>query len=138
IRIEPIGNVKLIDFGLALLITSSPIDQTAHRSEEISSTIVGTLPYIAPEILRGEKASAASDIYSLGVVMYEIATGRRPFTGKTDALLMSEVLNRQPLSPRQLNATLPRLLEELILRALSKEPAQRPVISDLQDRKSVV
>src|SRR5438552_6419650 len=134
IMITPSGHVKVMDFGLALLITSSPIDQTAHRSEEISSTIVGTLPYIAPEILRGEKASAASDIYSLGVVTYEIATGRRPFTGKTDALLMSEVLNRQPLPPRQLNATLPRSLEELILRTLSKEPAQRPSIADLQSQ----
>jgi serine/threonine protein kinase/tetratricopeptide (TPR) repeat protein len=134
IMLTPSGHVKVMDFGLAVVITSSPEEQTAHLSQEIAAKIVGTLPYIAPEILRGEKASAVSDIYAFGIVMYEMATGRRPFTGRTDALLMSEILDRAPVPPRQMNAALPRDLNDLILRALSKDPLQRPAIADLQSQ----
>src|SRR5438105_307501 len=134
IMLTPSGHVKVMDFGLALVISSSPNEQTAHMSQEIATKIVGTLPYMAPEILRGEKASSASDIYALGVVMYEMAAGRRPFNGKTDALLMSEILNRPPVPPRQLNAALPRDLNDLILSALSKDPAQRPAIAELRSQ----
>ena len=134
IMLTPSGHVKVMDFGLAVLITSSPEEQTAHMSQEIAARVVGTLPYIAPEILRGEKASAASDIYAFGLVMYEMATGRRPFSGKTDALLMSEILDRAPVPPRQMNAALPRDLNDLILRTLSKDPSQRPAIADLRSQ----
>ena len=132
IMLTPSGHVKVMDFGLAVVITSSPEEQTAHMSQEIAARVVGTLPYIAPEILRGEKASAASDIYAFGVVMYELATGRQPFDDKTDALVIAEILDHAVVPPRRLSPSLPRLLDDLIVRMLSKNAARRPGISELQ------
>ena len=131
IMLTPSGHVKVMDFGLAVVVSTSPEEQTAHVSEEMASRGAGTLPYMAPEILSGEPASASSDLYALGVVLYEMATSRRPFGGRTDALLVAEILNRPPTAPRQLNAALPRLLEELILGLLSKEAARRPTIAEV-------
>ena len=113
IMLTPSGHVKVMDFGLAVNLKASPEDATAHVSEELKLRVAGTLPYMAPEVLRGEKATPAADMYALGVVMYEMATGRRPFGAKTDAMLVSEILDRQPPTPRQVNATLPRPLEAL-------------------------
>lgn len=132
IMIAPSGHVKVMDFGLAMIVSASPEEATAHRSEEIATRIAGTLPYIAPETLRGEKASPASDVYSYGVVMYEMATGRRPFLGRTDALLINDILDRPPVPPRQISSALPRTLDELILRMLSKDPERRPAITNLR------
>ena len=134
IMLTPSGHVKVMDFGLAIDIRSCPDEQTAHLSQEVAAKVAGTLPYMAPEILRGEPATTASDVYALGVVMYEMATGRRPFSGKTDALLMSEILERTPAPPRQVNAAVPRPIDEVILKALSRNPQQRPSISDLQSQ----
>jgi TolB-like protein len=130
------GHVKVMDFGLAMIVEPSGDDETARVSEQ-KAGIAGTLPYIAPEVLRGEGSSASSDLYALGVVMYEMATGRRPFVGKTDAVLVSEILRRDPTPPRQLNSSVPRPLEELILKLLAKEQSRRPpsaaeVIAQLQ------
>lgn len=124
------GHVKVMDFGLAI-ITASNDDDTARLSERSAAAIAGTLPYIAPEVLRGEGASAASDLYALGVVMYEMTTVRRPFTGQTDALLISAVLNSAPAPPRQLNRVVPQPLSDVILSLLNKQPSARPSASDL-------
>ncbi len=91
IMITASGHVKVMDFGLAQMVGAMPEDETAHVSEE--RRVAGTLPYIAPEVLRGEEASPLSDLYALGVVLYEMATGRRPFAAKTDAMLSSDILN---------------------------------------------
>lgn len=124
------GHVKVMDFGLAT-ISSGDDDDTAHLSERSTTGIAGTLPYIAPEILRGEAAGPASDLYALGVVMYEMTTLRRPFTGQTDALLISAVLNSAPVPPRQLDGAVPQPLSEVILALLHKDSSARPSASDL-------
>ena len=131
IMITPGGHVKVMDFGLALMLMSAPDDQTAHRSEELQSRVAGTLPYMAPEVLRGESATPASDLYALGVVMFEMATGQRPFAGKTDAVLISEILEHSPAAPRQVNQDVPRALENLIVQLLSKDSAKRPSAADV-------
>jgi TolB-like protein/Flp pilus assembly protein TadD len=131
IMLTPSGHVKVMDFGLAVLTTASPEEQTAHVSEELASRGAGTLPYMAPEVLRGGPATPSSDFYALGVVMYEMGTGRRPAGGRTDAQLIAEILNGQPPAPRQLNPALPRSLEALILRLLSKEPTRRPAVAEV-------
>jgi non-specific serine/threonine protein kinase len=138
IMLTPSGHVKVMDFGLAVILTASAEDATAHVSEELRTRVAGTLPYMAPEVLRGDPPTPAADMYALGVVMYEMATGRRPFGGKTDAMLISEILDRQPATPRQLNAALPRSLEDVILRLLSKEPVRRPAIAELIEQLNAI
>lgn len=124
IMITPSGHIKVMDFGLALMVASMPEEETAHVSERMK--VAGTLPYIAPEVLRGEQATPAADLYSLGVVLYEMSTARRPFAARTDALLISDILNREPTPPRQIIPALPRAIDALILRLLAKEPRGRP------------
>ncbi len=126
VMLTPAGHVKVMDFGLAVITFSEPEEQTSHRSEDRPSKFAGTLPYMAPEILRGEPATESSDFYALGVVMYEMLTSRHPFTGKTDAVLISEILDRLPCTPRQLRADVPRAIDALVMRLLAKEPRKRP------------
>lgn len=136
IMLTPSGHVKVMDFGLAVILTPSAEDATAHVSEELSTRVAGTLPYMAPEVLRGDPPTPSADIYALGVVLYEMATGRRPFAGKTDAALISDILERQPVPPRHLNAVVPRSLDDLIVRLLAKEPARRPAIEAVESELS--
>jgi serine/threonine protein kinase len=122
--IAPAGQVKVLDFGLARpyggreLADATRSDQSAAKA----GAVVGTLPYIAPEILRGEEASACSDIWSLGVTLFEMATGNRPFRGQTGYELTSGIL-REPLPA--LPAWLPPGLRTVIERSLEKEPGHR-------------
>jgi len=129
IMLTAAGHVKVMDFGLAMITSASPDEETV----ELTHSVVGTLPYIAPELLRGAEASAASDLYALGVVMYEMATARRPFAAKTQAVLFSEILNREPTPARQINNSIPATLDDLIVRLLAKDPAKRPTAQEVID-----
>ena len=119
VMITPSGHVKVMDFGLAVRLNAAPDEQTPQRSQE--PAFAGTMAYMAPELLRGNQPTPASDIYALGVVMYEMETGRRPFTGKSDAALIAEVLEKQPVPARM----------PVIMRMLSKDPARRPQIAEV-------
>src|ERR1700693_3095575 len=122
--IAPAGQVKVLDFGLAKLYDQREFT-TATRSTESaidSSAIAGTLPYIAPEILRGEEATPLSDIWALGVTLYEMSAGKRPFGGQTAFELTSAIL-REP--PPTLPPQLPPGLRSVIERCLEKEPGHR-------------
>ena len=124
LSITPDGRLKILDFGLArLLQPASDIAVTDSLSETRGA--VGTLPYMAPEQLRGEKADARSDIWAAGAVLYEIATGRRPFDAKVSTALAGDIQHKPPPSPRQLKPELSLRVEELILKCLEKEPAHR-------------
>ncbi|MEK6373435.1 MAG: protein kinase [Acidobacteriota bacterium] len=129
IMLTAAGHVKVMDFGLALITAASPDEETV----ELTHAVVGTLPYIAPELLRGEEATPASDLYALGVVMYEMAAARRPFAAKTQAVLFSEILNREPVPARQINNAIPAALDDLIARLLAKDPARRPTAQEVID-----
>ena len=122
--ITPSGQVKVLDFGLAKLYVDHELTDATRsiQSATNASAVVGTLPYIAPEILRGEKADARSDIWSLGVTLYEMSTGNRPFRGQTGYELTSGIL-REPLPP--LPPQLPPGLRTVIERCLEKEPSHR-------------
>jgi len=122
--ITPSGQVKVLDFGLARFYGDTEFAEATRstRSAIDTSAIVGTLPYIAPEILRGEEAGARSDIWSLGVTLYEMSAGNRPFRGQTAFELISEIL-REPLPP--LAPQLPAGLRTVIERCLEKEPGHR-------------
>jgi serine/threonine-protein kinase len=111
------GRPRLTDFGIAQAVTSSGLTRTG--------AVMGSVHYIAPELARGQQASPQSDIYSLGVVLYEMATGRVPFQGETDVAVALAHIQETPAPPRALNARLAPDLERTILRALSKQPEMR-------------
>ena len=123
LRLTVDGRLKILDFGLAQMQreTDAAPTITASRSSDVS----GTLPYMAPEQLRGRNADARSDIYSAGVVLYEMATGRRPFGDATGPQLITAILETPPMSPRSRNHFLPPALESIILKALDKNPDRR-------------
>ena len=110
------GQALLTDFGIAKAAWDSKLTQTGTR--------VGTPAYMAPEQARGQAVGPWTDVYALGVVLYEMVTGRPPFQGNTDAVLYQHV-HEPPPPPRRLNPALPPVAERVILRALAKDPARR-------------
>ena len=123
LRLTNDGRLKIIDFGLAQLLEPSNFASTETASQ--AQQIAGTLPYMAPEQLRGEKTDTRSDIWSAGVVLYELATGKRPFVENSAAVLINTIQNGVPVPPTQLNPALSPGLEQVILKTLEKDPAHR-------------
>jgi len=121
VMLTPSGEPKLLDFGLAKLLPAN--DVTRSQGEAVD--LAGTLPYMAPERLRGQPADSRTDIYSLGVVLYELATAKRPFDGAVPAQLVEDILHKSPPAPHQLNPSLTAGLEAIILHCLAKEPVRR-------------
>jgi serine/threonine protein kinase len=125
VLITPEGRVKILDFGLAKAVGADAVADLTTRTEfslTQSGAIVGTLPYMAPEQLRGARADLRSDVWAFGVVLHEMAAGARPFTGTTEYELSSAILG-QSLPP--LPARVPAALQAIIRRCLEKEPARR-------------
>ena len=120
----PDGLVKVLDFGLAKRVGAGVLDAPTMTFSTLqgASSVSGTLPYMAPEILRGEPADARSDLWALGVVLYELASGRLPFEGGTGFEISSAILRE---IPKQLGPPVPPGLWAIIQRCLAKEPAQR-------------
>ena len=116
------GTPKILDFGLAGLLNQ------AHTATDLTrpGTILGSLPYMAPEQLRGDPDDSHTDVYAYGVVLYEMATGRRPFEKDRPEALMFEILHTTPRPPRSHRPEIPGELERLIESCLSKEPSTRP------------
>ncbi len=126
------GRVKVLDFGLAKMIgAGAPPPPGATLGDTTGSPIsreddvVGTVPYTAPEQLRGEAADARSDLFSLGIILYELATGHRPFTGGSSAEVTSAILRDTPKPLGRLRADLSGDLERLIDHCLEKNPRER-------------
>ena len=117
IMISREGQVRITDFGLASLQGSPDLTH--------SHMILGTAPYMSPEQIRGGKADARTDIWSFGCTLYEMATGRRPFPGERGEAVLYQVLHDTPPRPSSLRDDVPAGLENLILRCLRKEPADR-------------
>jgi serine/threonine protein kinase/tetratricopeptide (TPR) repeat protein len=124
LRLTRDGRLKILDFGLAQFMPQ-PSDLGLTVTVTKSQETTGTLPYMAPEQLRGEGADARCDVWAAGAVLYEMATGRRPFPQPNAPLLIDAILNR-PFEPAsRINLEVPPLLDEVIRKALAKDPSQR-------------
>jgi non-specific serine/threonine protein kinase len=119
------GQAKILDFGLAKFSSarqqSTETTLTAGESLTGPDSVVGTIAYMSPEQARGEELDARSDLFSFGVVFYEMATGRQAFTGTTSAVIFNEILSKSPTSPLSLNSELPGQLEYIINKVLEKD-----------------
>jgi len=123
------GQAKLLDFGLAKHAESASVGAgdtalpTAMDEKHLTSpgTAIGTVAYMSPEQARGEALDARTDVFSCGAVLYEMATGRQPFSGGTSAVIFDAILNRAPISPVKLNPDLPAELERIVNTALEKD-----------------
>jgi serine/threonine protein kinase len=121
------GVVKILDFGLARIAGPVRIEpESAGASGTISGTLSGTLLYMSPEILRGETATSASDVFSLGALFYELWTGHHPFAGETPLDVFEAIECRVVAALSQLRSETPSEIDSLILRMLDRDPALRP------------
>src|SRR6202158_788770 len=125
------GQTKILDFGLAKLTPqgnrvvegTAGATRTAISVDQLTTpgTAMGTISYMSPEQARGEALDHRTDLFSFGVMLYEMATGRQPFSGTTSAVIFEAILNRVPASPVQLNPGLPPQLEIILNKALEKD-----------------
>jgi serine/threonine-protein kinase len=124
VRVTADGRVKILDFGLAKLVQPVGGDvETASRTE--TRVLAGTLAYMAPEQLTGETVDARSDLWGAGVALYEMATGRRPFEGKTSTAVADQILHAQAPVPQELQPRLSQRLADIILKCLEKDAENR-------------
>lgn len=126
ILIDKKGNVKITDFGIAVALTSTTITQT--------NSVLGTVHYISPEQARGGVATKKSDIYSLGIVLFELLTGRLPFSGESAVSIALKHLQTETPHPRSWNPSIPQSVENIILKATAKDPLYR--YDDIEEFKA--
>ena len=146
VMIRPDGLVKILDFGIAKLSARKPdaTDEEAATALKQQGTspgvIIGTANYMSPEQARGKEVSAQSDIFSLGIVLYEMVTGQRAFKGENALDVIGAILHKEPTPLRQLSPELPNEVERIINKALRKDPDARyqtaaDLLTDLKDAK---
>jgi len=122
------GQFKILDFGLAKLrqeFVGSAISELPTRSRTEEGRILGTVAYMSPEQAEGKSVDHRSDIFSVGIILYEMVTGQRPFRGDTTASILSSIIKDTPTSVTELNQALPRDLGKIIRRCLVKDPEDR-------------
>ena len=135
VKITPEGVVKVLDFGLAKDFPGTTPAQAGaaetaaagaiNGTITLAGTVLGTAAYMSPEQAMGKDADARSDVFSFGIVLYEMLCGRRPFSGTTAADFMASVIRTEPESPRGLRAEIPEALERIVLKCLQKAPEAR-------------
>jgi serine/threonine-protein kinase len=118
VMVDEHGAVKVLDFGIAKAAAGVSLTQTA--------TVLGSAPYLAPEVIRGQPADERSDIYSLGCVLYELVTGRPPFTGEVPAAILHQHDTVEPRPPRARRNGVPDAFDALVMQMLAKDPRARP------------
>ncbi|HLP57394.1 MAG TPA: protein kinase, partial [Candidatus Deferrimicrobium sp.] len=115
--------VKLLDFGLAKMEHQTRLTQTGM--------VIGTINYMAPEQIAGTEVTGATDIYSIGVMFYEMVTGKKPFTGETTIDIMKEIIEKIPVEPVKFRADIPPALSDLILQMMAKKRIERPATGEV-------
>jgi serine/threonine-protein kinase len=111
------GTLKVLDFGIARILGTARMTRQGN--------VIGTIEYMSPEQVKGQETDARADIYSLGMLLYEMLTGRVPFEIENEFELMKAQIEQFPVPPRQLNSSIPEVVEQAIYRAIAKDPAQR-------------
>ncbi len=119
VMVTPAGQVKVMDFGIARAVS----DSSSTVAE--TTAILGTAAYFSPEQAKGESVDARADLYSAGVVLYELLTGRPPFRGDTPVAVAYQHVSEAPVPPSEIVEDLPRSVDAVVLRALAKDPFQR-------------
>jgi len=125
LRVTPDGHLKILDYGLAQFSATTAADLPTRTGGATGTPFDGTPGYMAPEQLRGLPADERTDLYSAGEILFEMATGRRPFSAPNTFLLVDQILNQPPSELRAINGSVSLQLEEIVLRALEKDPDQR-------------
>jgi eukaryotic-like serine/threonine-protein kinase len=127
IFLTPTGQVKVLDFGLAKLVHNLGTEEDAGADNSLTAmgVIPGTAVYMSPEQARSETVDARSDLFSFGVVLYEMSTGKKPFAGPNSLMTLDAVLHKKPTPPRELNPKIPVELEGIIGKALEKDRNHR-------------
>ncbi len=128
----PDGTIKVMDFGIARF--------NRETDKTLSEKAIGSVHYISPEQARGEMTDEKSDIYSVGVMLYEMLTGQKPFDGETPVAIALQHMQTPPKPPREINSSIPEGLEEITLKAMQKEPSMRyqtagEMINDIEEFK---
>jgi eukaryotic-like serine/threonine-protein kinase len=134
LMLTPDDTVKVTDFGTAKILQFGTVQQTAH--------VMGTPSYMSPEQVKGKIVDGRSDIFSLGVLLYEMVTGEKPFPGQNITTVIYKIVNEEPVAPRQLDPSIHPGLNAVILKALAKEPAERyqncrDLMEDLRNYRSL-
>src|SRR5579863_2168951 len=125
IFLTPGGPVKVLDFGLAKLVHNLGEDDAADNSLTAIGVIPGTAVYMSPEQARSETVDARSDLFSFGVVLYEMSTGKKPFTGANSLVTLNAVLHSKPIPPKEINPKIPIELQGIIGKAMEKDRNHR-------------
>src|SRR5256885_6674277 len=126
--------VKVTDFGTAKILQFGTVQQTAH--------VMGTPSYMSPEQVKGRVVDGRSDIFSLGVLLYEMITGEKPFPGQNITTVIYKIVNEDPVPPRQINPTIHPGISAAVMRALAKDPQERyqncrEMLEDLKNYRSI-
>jgi serine/threonine protein kinase len=134
LMLTPDDTVKVTDFGTAKILQFGTVQQTAH--------VVGTPSYMSPEQIKGKVVDGRSDIFSLGVVLYEMVTGEKPFPGQNITTVIYKIVNEEPTAPRDIDSSIHPGLNDIIMKALAKEPAARyqscrELFEDLRNYRSL-
>ena len=124
------GHAKILDFGVAKVLLKPDISMSAANDESeveltIPGTALGTAAYMSPEQVRAEELDGRTDLFSFGIVLYQMATGALPFQGPSSGVIAEAILNRDPVAPAQVNPNIPPSLQEVIRRALEKDRSLR-------------
>jgi len=135
LMLTPDDTVKVTDFGTAKILQFGTVQQTAH--------VMGTPSYMSPEQVKGKVVDGRTDIFSLGVLLYEMVTGEKPFPGQNITTVIYKIVNEEPLAPRRLDPSIHPGLNAIVLRALAKEPGDRyqscrELIEDLRNYRSLL
>ncbi|HSE42587.1 MAG TPA: protein kinase, partial [Acidobacteriota bacterium] len=137
------GHLKLLDFGLAQMERATPAENVSAMdtwSKTKQGTLLGTIAYMSPEQALGKRVDHRTDIFSMGVLLYEMATGQQPFSGSTPSETIDKIIHNQPESVSRLNYTVPQELERIIRKCMEKDPNRRyqssaDILIDLRNLK---